>query len=219
MADALDVTGRVTEVLSAGQTNGPIFTCADAQIYWMYGEGTFANHYALYRCAFSADTRVAGSWHEIDEYDAATDQLNERLLPLRIYQVRRKSGNATPDETLWASTHTPWSTRVWHGPIASTPPELVSVTATPGNTEATLTWEEYSGDTKPGTEYLPTTKLERRHKLATASVWGAWADVALTDTDAVITGLTNDAEYDFEMRTVNNFGDSEATPAVATPTA
>ncbi len=88
-------------------------------------------------------------------------------------------------------------------PVAPT-----NLTAAVGDTQVTLTW------TLPGGTL---TGLQVRHKVKTASNWGAWSDLAGTATTTDVTGLTNGTEYSFEVRAVNTAGDGPAASVDATP--
>ena len=101
------------------------------------------------------------------------------------------------------------------------PGPVATFTATPGEESVALSW------TEPGsTGHRAVTKYQVRHK-ETAGSFGAWADVADSDSDSdlsdelsvTVSGLTGGTDYTFEVRAVNARGDGTEAEVTATPTA
>ena len=96
-------------------------------------------------------------------------------------------------------------------PVPATPANLA---AAPGDTEVTLSWNN------PNDSSI--TKYQLRQAQG-ASVPGstAWADITGSGagtTSHTVTGLTNGQQYAFQIRAVNNAGNSDASDTVtATP--
>ena len=100
-------------------------------------------------------------------------------------------------------------------PTLAKPASPANLAATAGDTQVELGWELPVNTSQIGT-------MQVRHKLKTAQVWNAWSDLSATATSTIVTGLTNDSEYSFEVRASNDAGDGEvatvdATPVLATP--
>ena len=91
------------------------------------------------------------------------------------------------------------------------PEAPADLTATPSDTQITLTWDDPS---TPGiTGYQLNQKIN--------DTWGAWADIPNTSastTSHTILNLTNDVAYTFAIRALNTHGNSPpAGPVTATP--
>ena len=95
----------------------------------------------------------------------------------------------------------------------SVPDPPVNLTANPGDTEVTLTWET------PGSNGLAITEYASRDSIARGS-WTAWTPVegsGAATTSHLVTGLLNDTLYTFEVRAKNELGYGGAAQAAATP--
>ena len=90
-------------------------------------------------------------------------------------------------------------------------PAPAGFTATPGNTQVTLTWT--------GPDNVTITKWQYRQKPASSSESGysAWTDISggAGARSHTVTGLTNGTEYTFQIRALNSGGDSAASDEVA----
>ena len=87
--------------------------------------------------------------------------------------------------------------------IAPTSP--TSLTATPGNSQISLSWTAPSSNGGSAlTDYL----IE--YKLTSTSTWNTFSHSASTSTSAVITSLTNGVSYDFRVSAINSVGTSTA---------
>ena len=102
------------------------------------------------------------------------------------------------------------------------PGPVATFTATPGEGSVALSWSA------PGsTGHRAVTKYQVRHKETSEADFGAWADVADSDSDTdlsdelsvTVSGLTGGTDYTFEVRAVNARGDGTAARVPATPTA
>ena len=100
---------------------------------------------------------------------------------------------------------------------ATVPAAPTDLEAAVGDTQVDLTW------TKPSNSTI--TKYQLRHKAGTSfsdgddSLWTDIASSGASTTSHTVTGLTNGTEYAFEIRAVNDRGNSSASSTVtATPT-
>ena len=102
----------------------------------------------------------------------------------------------------------------WQATAQATVPGAPSnLTATPGGSEVTLTWEAPSSD---GGAAI--TRYEFRHSLGTPTSLGALAWTAVgTELTATVSGLINGREYTFEVRAVNSAGEGASVTIRATP--
>ncbi len=100
-------------------------------------------------------------------------------------------------------------------PVANPPPAVPQgLTATPGDTEVVLTWDDPSNSSITGYEF----------QQRTGSSWpGSWTAITNSDADTTshtVTSLANGTAYEFRLRAVNDSGSSTPTAAVsATPAA
>ena len=98
----------------------------------------------------------------------------------------------------------------------SGPPAAPDLRATPGEGEVRLFWADLND--------ASITKFQHRKRItsAAADAWDPnWDDIELSSAATVeltVTGLTNDTEYTFEVRAVNDQGDGAAASITATPT-
>ena len=93
------------------------------------------------------------------------------------------------------------------------PGKPVISSAAPGNAQVTLTW---TAPTQTGTS--PVTGYDYRYKADGDAAFGGWTDAGAGAT-ATVDGLTNGAEYTFEVRAKSAAGDGPASdPIAATPT-
>ena len=97
-------------------------------------------------------------------------------------------------------------------PIA-VPAAPTNLSATPGNGQVALTWGDPENDTITGYQYRQATG-------SGASLdWSEWSDSSATTITYTVTGLTNGTRYTFELRAVNESGDSPASTVTARPIA
>ena len=93
------------------------------------------------------------------------------------------------------------------------PGKPVISSAAPGNAQVTLTW---TAPTQAGTSRV--TGYDYRYKADGDAAFGGWTDAGAGAT-ATVDGLTNGAEYTFEVRAKSAAGDGPASdPIAATPT-
>jgi len=86
------------------------------------------------------------------------------------------------------------------GTVAGAPTGL---SATPGNTQASLSWTAPASNGGAAiSDYVV------QYKLTSSGSWTTFADGASTATNAIVTGLTNNSSYDFQVLAVNSFGQS-----------
>ena len=87
------------------------------------------------------------------------------------------------------------------------PNKPTSLTAAAGDGQVMLSWAAPAGGDPP-TWY--------QYRASTAGVAGEWMRTA-SDTEQTVTGLTNDTEYTFDVRGVNDGGAGEMATVMATP--
>ncbi|MGG7510968.1 fibronectin type III domain-containing protein, partial [Plantibacter sp. YIM 135249] len=98
---------------------------------------------------------------------------------------------------------------------APTPPvQVTGLTATPGNTQASLAWALPADGGSAILDYTI------QYKVATDAVWSTWAHTASTARTAVVTGLTNGTAYNFRVSARNAYGSGVySATATSTPAA
>ncbi len=176
-----------------------------------------------YRVSADGGSTWSPDWTDVpDGSDTGTDQGDERTLtitslangPLHTFQVRAVNSEGNGD--LREATATPAA-----GP--STPDAPASLTATPGDAQATLTW---TAPTFDGNSAI--TKYQYRVSVDDGTTWNPdWADVPdgpdagsdLADERALtLKGLEAVILHTFQVRAVNSEGDGGAAQTTATPT-
>ena len=122
----------------------------------------------------------------------------------------------TAEDTTTTKTYQVTITRA-----AAAPDAPASLTASPGNAEATLTWTEPASD---GGAAI--TKYQYRVSADGGSTWSPdWTDVPDSDSDSdqadertvTVTSLSNGTEYTFQVRAVNSEGGGSEAQDTATP--
>ena len=96
--------------------------------------------------------------------------------------------------------------------VATVPDAIADLSATPGNTQVTLSWTAFDdgGST--------ITKFEYRQK--TSGSYGSWMDISNSPSTVshTVTGLTNATAYTFQVRAMNGVGNAGVSnEATATP--
>ena len=95
----------------------------------------------------------------------------------------------------------------------SPPAKPTGLTAKPGNTRVTLTWDD------PGDASITRYQINRQ----TNGLWGAWRDISGSGADTtsfIVENLTNGVSYAFAIRAVNSTGPgAPSAPVTATPAA
>ena len=96
---------------------------------------------------------------------------------------------------------------------APTPPDApMNLMADPGNGQVALSWDPTDDETITG--------YQSQHSADGGTAWTRWADITVgDDITHTVSGLTNDTEYTFAVRAVNNVGPGDAATAMATPVA
>ena len=164
---------------------------------------------AITRYQFQA--RVSGStfgWGNITGSNASTTRhvatgiTNDTETDFR---VRAFVGNTEGTPSDWASA-TPMA--------VVTPPKITGVTATAGDGQVTLTWNNPDNPVISDYQY--------RQGSGSPLVWESWTDIGSSDantTEHTVTGLTNGTEYSFAVRArIGTTTGPESTPyAMATP--
>ena len=98
----------------------------------------------------------------------------------------------------------------------------VGFTASPGDGQAALSW----ASPVDSANTAAVTKYQYRYQAGSSVTTGTWTDVAdggdagsdvADETAVTVTGLTNGAQYAFELRAVNGAGNGAAATATATP--
>ena len=95
-------------------------------------------------------------------------------------------------------------------PTLITPSAPQNLKAQVGDTQATLTWTAPTTGTPTGYQY--------RHRTGSPGTWIDWTDVT-SGLSQTITSLTNDAAYNFQVRTKSSSGPSTEATVSATPVA
>ena len=83
------------------------------------------------------------------------------------------------------------------------PDKISDLSATPGNRFVTLSW------TVPDSSASAITRYEYRSRVVREWSWGDWTSLPGLGTSHTVTGLTNGATYDFQVRAVNAVGVAE----------
>jgi hypothetical protein len=108
------------------------------------------------------------------------------------------------DGTRWREISRATTTAV----AATAPGQVTGLSATPGNTQVSLSWTAPSNGGSPITDYLV------EYRTSPAGSWNTFADGTSTATSAVVTGLTNGTAYDFRVSAVNAIGTGTASSTV-----
>ena len=172
-----------------------------------------------YRVSTDGGSNWAPDWTDVpDGSDTGTDQADERTVTvtglangtLHTFQVRAVNSVGSSGEVEATAT-----------PIGA-PGAPASLTATPGNTQATLAWTPPASD---GGAAI--TKYQYRVSVDGGSTWSPdWTDVpdgSDSGTDQAdertltITSLTNGTVHTFQVRAVNGIGNGGEADATATP--
>ena len=147
----------------------------------------------------------ANNYRELDLNQASNSYTHTGLTAGQswYYWVRAVDGNGTKGlyagpEVLTVLTPTP----------VGAPP---SFTATMGNTEITISW----GASAPLTG-VTITGYEFRYR-ESGGTWGAWTADAGNDLTETITGLSNDTDYDFQVRATTSVGPGTEASRTQTP--
>ena len=156
---------------------------------------------------YSIQYKSGSSWIPfIDGVNTNTSVIITGLTNGTLYSFRVAAVNA-----IGAGAYTSTSTTT----PATIPGAPTSLSASRLGTSATLTWSAPGSDGGSAvTDYLVS------YKLSTDASWVTFSDGVSASTGATITGLTNGADYDFQVITVNLVGSSSATSTVnltATP--
>ena len=173
-----------------------------------------------YRVSVDDGTTWSPDWTDVpDGSDTGTDQGDERTVTvtgltngtLHTFQVRAVNSEGSGSEA-----------QATAAPIGA-PGAPASLTATPGNTQATLAWTPPASD---GGAAI--TKYQYRVSVDGGTTWSPdWTDVPDSDSDSdqadersvTITGLTNGTLHTFQVRAVNSEGSGSEAQATATPAA
>ena len=91
---------------------------------------------------------------------------------------------------------------------ATTPDPVTELTATPGNSQATLTWIPGSDGGSPILYY----EIRQRSGTGPYTPWTIMVGSTGTTTSYVVTGLTNGVTYWFQVRAVNAIGPTPSPP-------
>lgn len=96
--------------------------------------------------------------------------------------------------------------------VAAVPGAVTSLTATPGNTQVTLSWSAPSSDGGSAvTDYLV------EYRLSGAGSFTTFSHTASTTTNIIVTGLTNGSLYNFQVSAINAIGTGSASAVNGTP--
>jgi alpha-tubulin suppressor-like RCC1 family protein len=91
---------------------------------------------------------------------------------------------------------------------AVTKATAVTVTVTPADSSAALTWTNASGVVDAHKVY---------YKLATSAIWTEWTPGESDTSPTTVTGLTNGVSYNFKVAAVNNAGATDSSSVSKTP--
>ena len=174
---------------------------------WDAPSGGFpAGYQVRYKASGGSYNSWASSSHPIDNWNGTnfsrtvSGLTNGTAYTFELEGLGFGSGR-TPTATAMATPSVPT--------IAPNPPR--NPVATAGYAQATLTWDA------PATGFTPT-GYQYRLKVATASSYGLWKDVASGQEQTIITGLTPSTAYLFQVRSKNAVdGSSPLTFASTTP--
>ena len=156
---------------------------------------------------YSIQYKSGSSWIPfIDGVSTSTSVIVTGLTNGTVYSFRVAAVNAIGTGSYTSSlTSTP----------ATIPGAPTSLSAARSGTSATLTWSApASNGGSAVTDYLVS------YKLSSDASWTNFSDGVSASTGATVTGLTNGADYDFQVVTVNLVGNSAPTSTVnltATP--
>ena len=156
---------------------------------WQYSYKTSGDYGAWTNISDSTATTAAHTVTGLDNGTAYT---------FRIRAVNGGGSSAASDE-------------VTVTPVSPPPAKPAGFTATPGDAQAALAWDDPSNPTVSKWQYA----------YKTSGDYGAWADIAgsgATTTAYTVTGLTNGTAHTFKLRAVNASGEgAESDEATATP--
>ena len=130
--------------------------------------------------------------------------------------------NATPIRDVAGNDAEAVSGRTLTNDSPTTPDAPTALMAERGNAQVTLSWTPSASDGGS-----PVTMHQYRQRQATPDTYGGWMDIpdsapggANAQSFTVVTGLTNETQYFFQVQAVNRVGGSgESNEADATPTA
>ena len=130
--------------------------------------------------------------------------------------------NATPIRDVAGNDAEAVSGRTLTNDSPTAPDAPANLMAERGNAEVTLSWTPSASDGGS-----PVTMHQYRQRQATSNTYGDWIDIrdsapggANAESFTVVTGLTNEIQYFFQVQAVNRVGGSgESNEADATPTA
>ena len=218
----IDIRGEPTTAPDAPATLSATPGDAQATLTWTAptSDGSAAITKYQYRVSTDGGSNWDPDWTDVpDGSDTGTDQADERTLTvtglangiLHTFQVRAVNSVGGGGEVEATAT-----------PIGA-PGAPASLTATPGNTQATLAWTPPASD---GGD--PITKYQYRVSVDGGSTWSPdWTDVPDADSDSdqadertvTVTGLANGTVHTFQVRAVNSEGNGDLREATATPAA
>ena len=220
------IKGAVAETPSAPASLTASPGNAEATLTWTEPASDGGHPITKYQYRVSTDggSNWAPDWTDVlDGSDTGTDQADERTVTvtslangtLHTFQVRAVNSEGGGSEA--QDTATPTAT-------TTAPDAPASLTASPGNTQATLAWTAPVSD--GGAAVI---KYQYRVSSDSGSTWNPdWTDVsdgsdAGTDLDDersfTVTNLINGTLYTFEVRAVNSVGSGGQRQATATPRA
>ncbi len=210
--DGTEASATATPIAVPGAPANLAGAAGDAQVElsWDDPSDTSITGYEYRVGTTATDGTVTWSpdWGDVSGSDATTTSYTVTgLTNDTAYTFEVRAVNASGGGTEASVTATP----------IAVPGAPANLTATAGDAQVTLSWDDPSDAGISGYEYRVGTTS------AGVTTWSPdWGDVSGSDATTVshvVTGLTNDTAYTFEVRAVNASGDGTAASATATPIA
>ena len=221
------IKGELATITTPGAPALLIASPGNAQVTLHWGppasDGGAAITKYQYRVSADGGTTWTPDWTDVPDSNSNSDLSDENSVTvtslangtLHTFQVR--AVNSEGDGSEAEDTATPLAT-------TTTPGAPASLTATPGDTQVTLTWTPPASD---GGAAI--TKYQYRVSDDGGTTWNPdWTDVPdgsdsgsdqADERSVTVTNLTNETEHTFQVRAVNSEGNGAPAQATATPSA
>lgn len=190
-------SNRVNETVGAydaSTLNAPTVTSSSVSLTWSAVTG--ATSYELWR--------YETSWAQVGGALTGTGYTDTSVEIGKTYYYQVMANGPAGDGA--------WSNRVEASVPTTTPGAPLNFTATPGDAQASLSWDPPASD---GGAAL--TGYQYRYQ-AVGGTWSSWtATTPALSRTATVTGLANETAHNFEVQAVNSNGAGATAAASATP--